>query len=195
MHFNPFHDPKNGQFTSGGNGTTRSGARRYQKALNKLEKKAFDADIKSQRESQKEEKNNYVMWKYIRKRKKSSAESKSDLKKELEYDDKAYEHFHKSKAFKEEANQYRAMAQKILNEAKSKGYTISSKEVLKDAAEGERIFIGLLGQQYAIANNSFSRNDGVNSIAGYYAGKLFSNYLYGNPNETSVSTTKYKVRK
>ena len=183
MHFNPFHDPKNGQFTSGGNsGLSRIEARRLTKSLNKTDKLRGD---ESYRLKQLKAERNELKEKYIE----SSGKKKEKLSQKI---NKKTEEIKNSR---EIINRAKNDIENFLKEAENKGYIIDSYEYKRDTAEGKRILAGFLGQQYAVANDSFSKSDGVNSIAGYYAGKLFSNYLYGNPNETSVSTTKYKVRK
>ena len=162
MHFNPFHDPKNGQFASGG-GTSGRGARRYQKQLNKLSNKMYKSDAEY----------NKALWKELKYGLKSGKYD-LDSAKNRKYEDKAAQQTRKKIEKGIESSRYQDMANKILNEAKEKGYTVDSKEVVRDAAAGRKMagyfFGGAIG--YRIAENASG-------------GNLIS----------MVSTSKYKVRR
>lgn len=153
MHFNPFHNPKNGQFTSGG------GARRYQKQLNKFSDKAYKAEAEYRKAA-------YNEGKYFHKMQKDGKYEK--------YEPKASKQYYKRVQKEAESRYYEEMAIRMLKEAKEKGYTIDSKEIVRDAAAGRKMagyfFGGHIG--YRIAEN-----------------------MYGGNGASMISTTKYKVRK
>ena len=150
MHFNPFHDPKNGQFTSGGNGgTSKLGARKVQRKLNKISDEMYRTDAKFNQAAHKEIKNAVKSGKYD-----------LDSKKYNKYEKRAMKYHSEMIKNSKKSNQYKDMIDNILNEAKDKGYKIDSKEVVRDAAKGKKIagyfFGGMIG--YKVAENMSGGN-------------------------------------
>ncbi len=166
MHFNPFHDPKNGQFTSGGSGTTRSEAKKYQKRLTGLT--VLDVKNKGDR--------NVAQYRYNELQNKINKAKNSQKAEKLQqkYGQKMQDYKKQIELSESLIRKGHALTNAVLKEASEKGYTINSKQVHRDAAAGEKIFANILVGYPGVVAISLSK---------------------GGTKNTTVETTKYKVKK
>ena len=131
MHFNPYHDNRNGQFTSGGSAS----ARQYRKALNKITKD----EIKNKSIKYKNEEAIDRIGKKIAKDKRHDA---SELF--AKYDKKINKHIDAAAQASKSIAQGRRLANSIMKDAAEHGYTVKSKTVLRNANAGKHMAIRAL---------------------------------------------------
>ena len=163
MHFNPFHDPKNGQFSSGGGSGS---ARQYRKALNKITKDEI--------------KNMYIKYKNDEALDKMAKKFGKDMHKKygdnlpskIKVSPKYYEKIQKRMDASIEASKAiaegRRLANRIIKDAAKHGYTVNSKTVLRNANAGKHMAVRALAAAADLATgyrSGFGRAARIGSLA------------------------------
>lgn len=155
MHFNPYHDSKNGQFTSGG----LSSARQYRKAFNKITKD----EIKNKSIKYKNERAIDKIGKRIGRDKKHDASELFE-----KYDKKINKHIDAAVEADKAIAEGRRLANRIIKDAAEHGYTVNSKTVLRNANAGKHMAVRALAAAADLATgyrSGFGRAARIGSLA------------------------------